>query len=75
MTTEKSTTAEKRSRGGVLLPIVAIVAIGVVLRFTFVDALTRLTGTWMGGVESPRRAERADEPDPDRAPGTGPSAA
>lgn len=58
-------TAEK-TKGGVMLPIVVIVAIGVVLRFTFVDVLTKLTGTWMGGVESPRRAS---------APGTGPRAA
>lgn len=64
-------TAEK-TKGGVLLPIVAIVAIGVVLRFTFVDVLTKLTGTWMGGVESPRRA---GVPGPDRSSGMGPSAA
>jgi hypothetical protein len=70
MTVEKTPQAGKRT--GVLLPILAIVAIGVVLRFTFVDALTKLTGTWMGGVESPRRA---GSPAPDRAPGAGPSAA
>ena len=47
-------TAENRT-SGVLQPILAVVAIGVVLRFAFVDALTKMTGTWMGGVESPRR--------------------
>ena len=43
------------SKRGLLLPILAIVAIGVVLRHTFVDLLTKTTGTWMGGVESPHR--------------------
>jgi hypothetical protein len=62
----------RKTERSALLPIVAVVVIGVVLRFTFVDALTKLTGTWMGGVESPRRAA---SPATDGAPGSGPSAA
>jgi len=47
----------------VLLPILALVAVAAVLRFTFVDLLTKTTGTWMGGVESPHR----DSKDPSAA--------
>jgi hypothetical protein len=46
-------TAEPRR---LVLPVLALVALGVVLRFTFVDLLTKTTGTWIGGVESPHRA-------------------
>ncbi len=52
MTAEANPSGSKRR---VLLPILALVAIGVGLRYYFVDALTKLTGTWMGGVESPHR--------------------
>jgi hypothetical protein len=48
-------TAEQPSMRNVLVPLLAIAAIGVALRFFFVDALTKLTGTWIGGVESPHR--------------------
>ena len=55
-------TAESNpSKRGVLVPLLAVVAIGVVLRFTFVDALTKLTGTWIGGVESPHPQRGAGE--------------
>ena len=40
-----------------LLPILALVALGIVLWYTFVDLLTKTTGTWIGGVESPHRAD------------------
>jgi hypothetical protein len=34
--------------------LVVLVATGAALRLVFVDLLTKLTGTWIGGVESPR---------------------
>lgn len=55
-------TAEQLAKRGVILPIVAALAIGVVLRFFFVDALTKLTGTWIGGVESPHREPGSSGP-------------
>lgn len=46
--------------GGVLF-IAALAALGIVMRSKFVDLLTKTTGTWIGGVESPQRAgARAD---------------
>lgn len=55
-------TAESNpSKRALLLPLLAVVAVGVVLRFTFVDALTKLTGTWIGGVESPRHDTSRDQ--------------
>lgn len=36
--------------------ILALVAICIAMRFKFVDLLTKTTGTWIGGVESPHRA-------------------
>ena len=45
----------------VLAALVAFVALGLVLRLKFVDLLTKTTGTWVGGVESPHRdGARAD---------------
>ena len=45
------------SKRPILRAVLALAAIGIVLRYTFVDLLTRATGTWIGGVESPRRAD------------------
>jgi len=45
------------SKRPILRAMLALVALGVVLRFTFVDLLTKATGTWIGGVESPHRAD------------------
>lgn len=56
-------TAETTSRSnhrGAVLPVLALAALGVALRFRFVDTLTKLTGTWMGGVESPSRTGTAN---------------
>jgi hypothetical protein len=46
-------TAESRRTRDVLVPILAVAAIAVIMRYTFVDLLTKTTGTWIGGVESP----------------------
>ena len=51
------------SKRSVLLPILALVAVAAVLRFTFVDLLTKTTGTWMGGVESPHRGTKGPSAD------------
>ncbi len=51
MTAETNSTSKPR----LLLLILGVAAMGLVVRVTFVDALTKLTGTWMGGVESPHR--------------------
>ena len=49
-------TAEPTSSGARrFVTVLALIALGVLMRFTFVDLLTKATGTWMGGVESPRR--------------------
>ena len=45
------------SKRPVLLPMLALVALGTVLRYTFVDLLTKTTGTWIGGVEAPHRTD------------------
>ena len=61
MTAEATATSSGTSSGskrGVLLPILALLAVAAVLRFTFVDLLTKTTGTWMGGVESPHRGTK-----------------
>jgi len=61
MTAEAAATSSGTSSGskrGLLLPILALVAVAAVLRFTFVDLLTKTTGTWMGGVESPHRGTK-----------------
>ena len=62
MTAEATVTSSGTSSGsssgskrGVVLPILALVAVAAVVRLTFVDLLTKTTGTWMGGVESPHR--------------------
>jgi hypothetical protein len=34
---------------------VALIAVGFAARAWFVDVLTKTTGTWIGGVESPQR--------------------
>lgn len=53
-----------------VLSILALVALGIVMRFKFVDLLTKTTGTWIGGVESPHRAgARADTVS--KSPGAG----
>ncbi len=46
-----------RSRHRVFVPLLVLVTLGAILRFRFVDLLTKVTGTWIGGVESPHRAE------------------
>jgi hypothetical protein len=61
MTAESNPPNSNPSRKGVVVPLLAIAAIGIVLRFTFVDALTKLTGTWIGGVESPQRRAGASD--------------
>ena len=43
------------SRHRVVFPILALAALVVLLRIRFVDLLTKTTGTWIGGVESPHR--------------------
>jgi len=61
MTAEAAGTSSGASSGskrGVVLAILALVAVAAVVRFTFVDLLTKTTGTWMGGVESPRRGTK-----------------
>ena len=61
MTAEATVTSSGTSSGskrGVLLLILALVAVAAVVRFTFVDLLTKTTGTWMGGVESPHRGTK-----------------
>lgn len=73
-TTSTSTSTPSGSKRGALLSMVALVALGVGLRLFFVDALTKVTGTWMGGVESPHRSAPAANPDANPAP-KGPSAA
>jgi len=45
------------SKRPVLRALLALVAVGIVMRFTFVDLLTKATGTWIGGVESPHRSD------------------
>jgi hypothetical protein len=46
----------------VIVALVAVVAVGIALRLWFVDALTKSTGTWIGGVDSPRRPSTRVEP-------------
>lgn len=55
-------TAESNpSKRNLLVPLLAVGVLGIALRFFFVDALTKLTGTWIGGVESPHRPTPTDD--------------
>lgn len=50
------TTESAPSKSRVLVAMLALLAFGIVVRSRFVDVLTKTTGTWIGGVESPHRA-------------------
>jgi len=45
------------SKRPIILAMLGLVALGIALRCTFVDLLTKATGTWIGGVDSPHRAD------------------
>jgi len=61
------------SKRAILLPILALVALGVVLRYTFVNLLTKTTGTWIGGVDSPHRADASTSTESTSTEAKGPS--
>lgn len=44
---------DRTTRRPLVAAALAAVAAAVVLRYVFVDVLTKTTGTWIGGVESP----------------------